>query len=57
MRVFVEADRALRMSRGIARDGEDYRPHWERWAEQESRLYAADRTRERADLVVDTSSL
>ncbi len=45
------------MSRGIARDGEAYRPHWERWAEQEARLYAADRTRERADLVIDTSSL
>jgi uridine kinase len=57
VRVFVEADRALRMRRGIARDGEAYRPHWERWAEQEARLYAADRTRERADLVVDTSSL
>ena len=57
VRVFVEADRALRMDRGIARDGEAYRPQWERWAAQEARLYAADRTRERADLVVDTSSL
>lgn len=57
VRVFVEAGRALRMSRGIARDGEAYRPNWERWAEQEARLYAADRTRERADLVIDTSSL
>jgi uridine kinase len=57
VRVFVEADRALRMSRGIARDSEDYRPHWERWAEQETRLFGADRTRERADLVIDTSSL
>ena len=57
VRVFVEAGRALRMSRGIARDGEAYRPNGERWAEQEARLYAADRTRERADLVIDTSSL
>ena len=57
VRVFVEAGRALRMSRGIALDGEAYRPNWERWAEQEARLYAADRTRERADLVIDTSSL
>ena len=57
VRVFVEADRALRMQRGIARDGEAYRPHWERWAAQEAQLYAADSTRERADLVVDTSSL
>ncbi|HET7799009.1 MAG TPA: AAA family ATPase [Humibacillus xanthopallidus] len=57
VRVFVEADRALRMERGIARDGEAYRPNWERWAAQEAELYAADGTRGRADLVVDTSSL
>ena len=55
--VFVEADRALRMDRGVARDGETYRPHWERWADQESLLFGADRTRERADLVIDTSRL
>ena len=57
VRVFVEAHRSLRMDRGIARDGEAYRPQWERWAAQEAQLYSADRTRERADLVVDTSSL
>ncbi len=55
--VFVDADRSLRMRRGITRDGEAYRPHWERWADQEAALFAADRTRERADLVLDTSSL
>ena len=55
--VFVEADRSRRMTRGIARDGEAYRPHWERWADQETAIFAADRTRERADLVIDTSSL
>ena len=55
--VWVEAPENVRMARGIARDGEAYRPHWERWAEQETALYAADRTRERADLVFDTSRL
>ena len=55
--VFVEADRPLRMRRGIDRDGEAYRPHWERWADQEAAVFAADGTRQRADLVVDTSSL
>ena len=55
--VFVDADTRLRRHRGIARDGEAYRPHWERWAAQEAVLFAADATRERADLVVDTSSL
>ena len=55
--VFVDADVALRMRRGIERDGEGYRPQWQRWADQERALFTADATRERADLVLDTSSL
>lgn len=54
VRVWVEADRDVRMSRGIERDGEAYRPHWERWAAQEQALFTADGTRERADLIVST---
>ena len=57
VRVFVEADRALRMRRGIARDGEAYRPRWEGWAAQETLLFDRDGTRLRADLVIDTSTL
>jgi uridine kinase len=53
--VFVDADVALRHRRGIARDGEAYRPHWQRWADQETALFTADGTRQRADLVLDTS--
>lgn len=51
--VWMEAPRELRMRRGIERDGEAYRPHWERWARQEDRHFAADGTRDRADLHVD----
>ncbi|WP_375002330.1 AAA family ATPase [Aeromicrobium sp. CTD01-1L150] len=51
--VWIEAPREERMRRGLERDGETYRPHWERWARQEQELFAADHTRERADLVVD----
>ncbi|MBK8448218.1 MAG: hypothetical protein IPL41_16445 [Micropruina sp.] len=54
VRIWVEADAALRMARGIERDGESFRPHWERWAAQERALFAADGTRERADLIVRT---
>ncbi|MEO3938769.1 (d)CMP kinase [Dermatophilaceae bacterium Soc4.6] len=54
VRVWVEASREVRHARGIARDGEAYRPHWERWAAQEDALFAADGTRARADLVVST---
>ncbi|PWJ51192.1 Uridine kinase [Quadrisphaera granulorum] len=52
--VWVEADDDERMRRGIERDGEAYRPHWERWAAQERVLFAAEGTRERADLLLRT---
>ncbi len=54
VRVWVEAPRDERMRRGIARDGETYRPHWERWAAQETELYARDRTRDKAHLILTT---
>ena len=54
VRVWIEAAHDVRMSRGIERDGETYLPHWERWAAQERELFTADRTRERADLIVRT---
>jgi len=57
VRVWVDADRDVRMRRGIERDGETFRPHWERWARYEDALFTADRTRERAHVVVDTSAL
>jgi cytidylate kinase len=57
VRVWVEAEREVRFTRGIDRDGEAYRPHWERWARQEEALFAADGTRGRADVVLDTTTL
>jgi len=53
--VWVEAERDVRFARGIARDGEAYRPQWERWAGQEQAHFAADGTRERADVILDTT--
>jgi uridine kinase len=52
--IWVDAPRDVRFARAIARDGETYRPNWERWAASERALFDSDRTRERADLVVDT---
>lgn len=51
--VWVEAPYGVRMARGIGRDGESFRPHWERWAVQERALFASERTAERADVRVD----
>lgn len=51
--VWVDAPAEVRMRRGVERDGEAYRPHWERWARQEQALFAAEGTQDRADVIVD----
>ncbi len=51
--VWVEAPDDVRMARGIERDGDVFAPHWEKWARDEARLFVRERTRERADVVVD----
>jgi len=51
--VWVEAPLDERLRRGIERDGDAFAPHWEQWAKDESALFARERTRERADVVVD----
>ena len=45
-------DDAERRRRALERDGETYRPHWDRWAEQEVRFAARERPRDAADLIV-----
>jgi uridine kinase len=51
--VWVDAGRELRFERGIARDGETFRPYWTRWEEDSQALFAAEGTQARADVVVD----
>lgn len=53
--LWVEADPSERLRRGLDRDGETYAPHWRRWADQESALFGAEGTRERADPIIDTT--
>ncbi len=55
--VWVEAPADLRLRRGLARDGEDQRAHWERWMCDEQAHLAAEDTRDRADLWVDGRDL
>lgn len=42
IRVWLESPSASRKKRALTRDGETYRPHWDRWAEQEDRHIARD---------------
>ncbi|WP_438352784.1 hypothetical protein [Microbacterium sp. CJ88] len=42
VRVWMESPDASRRRRALERDGDTYRPHWERWAEQEERHLLRD---------------
>lgn len=56
VRILVKAPDELRYRRAIARDGETYRPHWERWAAQEEALFATySATYAQADLIYRTA--
>lgn len=52
-RLWIEAPPADRLTRGLRRDGESHRALWDRWMVEETAFFTEDRTRERADLVVD----
>jgi hypothetical protein len=51
--VWLETPRSVRKKRALDRDGETFAPYWDMWAAQEDALLAAERTPERADLMVD----
>jgi len=51
--VWVEAPRELRLSRAVARDGEDLRPQLVAWMEEEDRYFAREQTPHTADLLAD----
>ncbi|BDV31177.1 ATP-binding protein [Microbacterium terricola] len=49
--VWVEAPDADRKRRALARDGELYAPHWDRWAAQEEHFIMVERPRAAADYI------
>ncbi|MEV4667265.1 hypothetical protein [Microbacterium sp. LWO12-1.2] len=53
VRVWVEAADPVRKARALARDGESYRPHWDRWAAQELRHVERDQPRTHATRIVE----
>lgn len=52
VRVWVDAPAAARRRRALDRDGDLYRPHWERWAAQERRHVDRDDPRSLATVEV-----
>lgn len=53
VRVWVDAADTVRKARALARDGETYRPHWDRWAAQELRHVERDDPRAHATRIVE----
>jgi uridine kinase len=53
--VWVEADRDVRIGRGVERDGEQVLPHWLAWMDLEEAHFAANDTRARADIRLITT--
>jgi uridine kinase len=51
--IWVEAPAEVRLARGVSRDGESLRDEWVRWMRLEATFAAANRTRERADILLD----
>jgi hypothetical protein len=50
---WVEVPYDLRMARGLERGGIGVAENWRQWAVDEQNLFARERTRERADVVLD----
>ncbi|QNA92569.1 MULTISPECIES: hypothetical protein [unclassified Microbacterium] len=53
VRVWVESGEESRKARALARDGDTYRPHWDRWAAQERRHIERDDPRSLATRIVE----
>lgn len=53
VRIWVESADSRRKDRALARDGETYRPHWDRWARQELRHIERDDPRSLATRVIN----
>ena len=53
VRIWVESGEPARKARALARDGETYRPHWDRWAAQERLHVERDDPRMLATRIVD----
>ncbi len=52
VRVWVDSPQRSRRRRALDRDGDTYRPHWARWAEQEERHLREDDPAAQATIVV-----
>lgn len=52
----MDADDAERKRRALERDGDTYRPHWDRWAAQEEEYIIRFQPRVCADLIAQPTT-
>ena len=50
--VWLEVPAPIRKKRALDRDGQTFAPYWDRWAAQEDKLLARERTPDRADIII-----
>ncbi|MGH3490512.1 MAG: uridine kinase family protein [Actinopolymorphaceae bacterium] len=53
LKIWLEAPAETRHARGLARDAGGFGPYWDAWAAAEDVHFTAEKTRDRADLLVD----
>jgi predicted kinase len=51
--IWVELDELARQARALARDGDRYAPHWDRWAAQERAFAVREQPSQLADVILD----
>lgn len=51
--IWIRLDQAERKRRALARDGESYLEHWDRWAAQEQHFFLRERPDALADAIMD----
>lgn len=55
--IWLELPENIRRERALARDGDMFAPHWERWAAQEAAHWRRHQPDQLADLVLEASDL
>jgi cytidylate kinase len=53
--IWIDLEAGERRRRALARDGDAYAPHWDRWAAQETAFFERERPDRLADVVIDES--
>jgi len=53
LRIWMEAPEQVRLERARVRDAGGFDPYWRSWADAERRHFTLERTRDRADVVLD----